>query len=81
MSDEKKSSKKKAPAKKAKAPEPQKKGDIRIAIGAKSQLAAEKGVETWSFDGIEINENGDRIAVAYLTAAQLFELGWIRRKY
>jgi hypothetical protein len=79
MSDEKKPAKKKAPAKKAKAPE--KKGDIRIAIGAKTKLDSEKGVEDWSLEGIEINHKGDRIAVAYLNAADLFKLGWVRRKY
>lgn len=79
MSDEKKPTKKKAPAKKANAPE--KKGDIRIAIGAKTKLDSEKGVEDWSLDGIEINHKGDRIAVAYLSAADLFKLGWVRRKY
>ena len=81
MSDEKKPAKKKAPAKKAEAQEPEKKGDIRIAIGAKTKLSAEEGIEDWSLKGTEINHKGDRIAVAYLTAQQLFELGWIRRKY
>ena len=79
MSEEKKPAKKKAPAKKAKAPE--KKGDIRIAIGAKTKLDSEKGIEDWALEGTEINNGGDRIAVAYLTAADLFELGWVRRKY
>ena len=81
MSDEKKPAKKKPAAKKAAAVKEPKKGDIRIAIGAKTKLDREDGVEDWNLEGIEINHKGDRIAVAYLNTADLFELGWIRRKF
>lgn len=71
---------KKAKAKKP-AAKPGRKGDIKIVIGAKASPPQEPGVQLWALDGDEVTEKGDRSSVAYLTTQQLFELGWIRRKY
>lgn len=59
----------------------QKKGDIKIVIGAKGKAKAEPGVQVWTLKGEEQTKDGDRKAVAYLTTQQLYDLGWVRRKH
>ena len=59
----------------------ERKGDIKILIGAKGKPKKEEGGEIWNLKGEEQTTDGERQAVAYLTTQQLFELGWIRRKY
>ena len=76
MADKNEKSSAKKPAKKA-----EKKGDIKIVIGAKSKPSHEPGVELWALEGEEQTAKGDRSAVAYLTTQELHKLGWIRRKY
>ena len=66
---------KKAPKKAAR------KGEVKILIGAKGKPKAEEGVDIWSLKGEEKTKDGDRQSVAYLTTQQLYELGWVRRKY
>ena len=72
---------KKIAIKKAKVEKEERKGDVRIVIGAKGDVPHIEGVETWAFAGEEVTEKGDRRAVAYLTTQELFTLGWIRRKF
>ena len=70
----------KAP-KKAKAKKTAKRGDVKIVIGAKSRPANEPGIDTWSLEGEQTTDAGDRCSVAYLTSQDLHALGWVRRKY
>ena len=68
-------------AKKKKAEKPQdKKGDIKIVIGAKKPKA-EPGIALWAFDGEEVTAEGDRASVAYITTQDLYALGYIKRKF
>ena len=75
MAEEKKTRKKKVEE------APEKKGDIRIVIGAKGDVAPIQGIQTWVLDGEEVTKKGDRSSVAYLTTQELYALGWIRRKF
>lgn len=57
------------------------KGDVKIVIGSKSKPSVEAGIEIWALEGQEKTKEGDRCSVAYLTCADLYKLGWVRRKY
>ena len=55
-------------------------GDVVICIGKASKTKPPRGVTVWNIDGEEKTEHGDRYAIAKLTPADLYDLGWIRRK-
>ena len=60
---------------------PKSKPDVLIVIGAKGKVEASPSVQVWNLKGDEVTEKGDRRAVASLTSQDLYELGWVRRKY
>ena len=66
---------------KKKSEQQQRRGDIKIVIGAKDAPAPEPGVQVWMLEGEEVTKKGDRSSVAYITTQRLYELGWIRRKH
>ena len=55
-------------------------GDVLITIGKAGKLKASRGVQHWNLDGSMPTTEGDRFAIARLTPADLYNLGWIRRK-
>lgn len=55
-------------------------GDVVICIGKASKTKPPRGVSVWHIDGKEQTEHGDRYAIAKLSPADLYDLGWIRRK-
>ena len=55
-------------------------GDVLVVIGKSYRLAARPGVQVWNLEGKLPTEKGDRYAIARLSPAALFELGWVRRK-
>ena len=72
---------KKKAAKKTKGPiDKAERGDVLVVIGKAAKLKAPAGVQVWSLEGGMPTEDGDRFAIARLTPAALYELGWVRRK-
>jgi|TARA_R110001599_G_scaffold3406_4_gene18813 hypothetical protein len=55
-------------------------GDVVICIGKASKTKPPRGVTVWHIEGEETTEHGDRYSIAKLTPADLYDLGWIRRK-
>ena len=78
MAEEKKTRKKKAPE----APQIiEKPGDVRIVIGPKGDVSPIQGVETWVLSGEDVTKKGDRSSVAYVTTQELYDLGWIKKRF
>ena len=72
---------KKRATKKAKGPiDKAERGDVLVVIGKAGKMKAPTGVQGWSLEGGMPTEGGDRFAIARLSPAELFELGWVRRK-
>ena len=81
MPDEVAAPPKKKAAKKTKGPiDKAERGDVLVVIGKAGKLKAPAGVQVWNLEGGMPTEGGDRFAIARLSPAALFELGWGRRK-
>ena len=81
MPDEEAAPPKKKAAKKTKGPtDKAERGDVLVVIGKAGKLKAPAGVQVWNLEGGMPTEGGDRFAIARLSPAALFELGWVRRK-
>ena len=81
MPDEVAAPPKKRATKKQKGPiDKAERGDVLVVIGKAGKMKAPAGVQVWSLEGGMPTEGGDRFAIARLSPAALFELGWVRRK-
>ena len=74
----KKRAKKKAPAKSVS--DCAERGDVLVVIGKADKFKAAPGVQVFHLKGDEVTEGGDRFAIAHLSSAAMYDLGWIRRK-
>jgi hypothetical protein len=56
---------------------------VMIVIGGKATVKHKKpaSCQLWMLDGEEVTDDGDRRSVACLTSADLYALGWVRRKH
>jgi len=83
MSDPDAPAPKKRTRKKAKAPttaEKAERGGVLVVIGKADKLKSAPGVNVWHLEGEEVTEGGDRYAVAYLSTAEMYDRGWVRKK-
>ena len=83
MSDPDAPAPKKRTRKKSKAPttaEKAERGGVLVVIGKAGELKSAPGVNVWHLEGEEVTEGGDRYAVAYLSTAEMYDRGWVRKK-
>lgn len=55
-------------------------GGVLVVIGKASKLKVDAGINVWHLKGEEMTDGGDRYSIAYLSTADMYERGWVRKK-